>query len=156
MHERLRDEAARFFDDLKSGKEPDPLGSPIELPMLAALYPVSEKAAIVEAFGDEEMSMTLRQYARAKSDKSFAKKLAEQMKAKLLARAGGAGILKTDGFTAFIKRTEVAAGICEPHHEVKITRKASTRVNIEIIEGEGAPAAKPAKVEREPADYLRA
>jgi predicted phage-related endonuclease len=156
MQERLRDEAASFFDSLKTGKEPDPLGSPLELPMLAALYPLSEKASIVEAFGDEEMSLVLRQYARAKSDESFAKKLAEQMKAKLLGRAGPAGILKTDGFTAFIKRTEVAAGMCEPHLEPKVTRKASTRINIEIVEENSAPVADTAKATRDPADYLGA
>jgi hypothetical protein len=40
LWDKLEEEAARFFDDVKAGREPDPFGSPVEVPLLTECFPL--------------------------------------------------------------------------------------------------------------------
>lgn len=131
--QRLEHEAADFFDSLAKDREPDPLGSPLELPMLSTLYPESDPKQVVEIMDNDELAIAVRQFDQASADESFNKKLAEQCRAKLLAAAGEAGVLRVNGATCFIKKSPVSASVCQPHDEPKITRKASIQTRIEVV-----------------------
>ena len=142
LHDRIREEAAHFFEDLAAGREPDPFGSPLELPMLAALYPETTPREVVEDYDDEELALAIRQFAWAKGEESFARKLKEQMQAKIMARAGAAEILRANGATCYFSRAAVAPSVCQPHSEPKQTRAASVRLTIKVEETaprDGAP-----------------
>jgi predicted phage-related endonuclease len=136
IHERLIEESRLFFESLAAGKEPDPLGSPIEIPALAALYPTSDPTEVLEDLDDEALSDAIREFAYFREQESFAKKRAEAAKAILLARAGTAGIVRARGVRCFIKKTEVAPQLCEPHDEPKEVKRGfiQTRITVEQIE----------------------
>jgi predicted phage-related endonuclease len=138
IHERLKEEAASFFESLAADNEPDPLGSPLELPALAHLYPDSDPTEVLEDMKDVELSETIRMFDWARAQESFHRKIKEQMQAKLLARSGSAGIVRAPGVKAYITKSPIAASVCLAHAEDKVTRKASTqtRIKVEAIEGE--------------------
>lgn len=52
----LKDESAKFFDDVKNNREPDPFGAAVELPLLSECYPTIPGTAtdFAAALGDEE------------------------------------------------------------------------------------------------------
>lgn len=138
--ERLRDEARLFFAALAADKEPDPLGSPLELPMLANLYPETDPKKIVEIMDDEDLALAVRQFDQAREAEGFNRKLAEQCRAKLLGAAGDAAILRVNGATCYIKKIPVAATLCQPHTEAKVTRRASIQTRIEVVKTDNATA----------------
>jgi predicted phage-related endonuclease len=131
-HARLKEEAALFFESLAKNDEPDPIGSPLSLPLLAKLYPESDPAEIIEATDDDDLGDTIRQFEWAREQATFATRLQEQMKAKILTRAGSAGIIKAPGATAYITKSPIAEGVCAPHAEPKVTRKASIQTRIKV------------------------
>jgi hypothetical protein len=149
LADRLREEAALFFDSIERNDAPDPLGSPLELPMLAALYPTANPEEIIEELDDQELALAVRQFASARADETFNRKLKEQMQAKILARTGTAGRLIVNGARCKITRIPIRPTICEPHDGAKEIRKASdqTKIKVErtpevapVGEGEGIAA----------------
>jgi predicted phage-related endonuclease len=130
--DRLREEAAAFFASLDANEEPDPLGSPLELPMLAELYPTADPLKVIEDLDDDELAIAVRQFRWARDEETFARKLKEQMQAKILARAGGAGQLVVNGARCKISKIPVAPTLCEPHTAPRVIRKASTMTKIKV------------------------
>ncbi|MBF6560520.1 MAG: YqaJ viral recombinase family protein [Candidatus Binataceae bacterium] len=133
LQRELQDAAGDFLASVVAGKEPDPLGSPIELPLLAALYPATEAGAVVEAHGDEELALAVRQYAWAAEQEAFAGKLKNQLRAKLLGRLGAAAELHVDGGRVYAKRSPIAPLICAPHAEPRELRHASVQVRLKPV-----------------------
>jgi hypothetical protein len=133
---RVRDEAGDFLHSVERGIEPDPLGSPVELEMLAQLYPETDETEILEDYEDEELAILLRNLRSAQRERAINTKLCDQLKAKLLARAGNAGLVRTNGFEARIVKSETGPLICEPHTEPKIVRRSTCRtlVNVATID----------------------
>lgn len=85
----LYQEAERFFFDVKAKREPEPFGSPIELPLLAQLFPTIKGNTIdltAHAAG-EAIAIAAREYKAAKEQESAGKSTAEPLRAKLLAVA---------------------------------------------------------------------
>jgi predicted phage-related endonuclease len=140
LWELLEQETRLFFESLKTDREPDPLGSPLELPMLARLYPETVPTKTLQDLEDEDLAETIRQFNWARNQESFAKKFKEQMQAKLLARAGDFGIIRANGVSAFIKKSPTAAQLCAPHADPKVLRKASILTRIQVEEAERVPA----------------
>lgn len=122
--DRLVEESAHFFEAVGTGLAPDPLASPIELPMLAQLYPATDPAERIEDLEDEDLAITLRQLGWAQDQKRFAEKLEGQMKAKLLARAGSAASVYAKGARCWITKSAIA--------EAHIVRAAHTRTLIKV------------------------
>jgi predicted phage-related endonuclease len=132
LADRLREEAALFFESIERNDAPDPLGSPLELPMLAALYPTADPEEIIEDLEDQELAETVRQFASARKDETFNRKLKELMQAKILARTGTAGRLIVNGARCKITRIPIRPTICAPHDGAKEIRKASVQTKIKI------------------------
>lgn len=89
LWKKLEQGATEFFDDLKAGKEPDPFGTPIELPWMTQLLPTVEKK-IIDLSGDieaEKHAENVRLYQMAKDQENGGKREAEALRAKLLALA---------------------------------------------------------------------
>jgi hypothetical protein len=126
--------ATYFLEDVKAGNEPDPLMSPLESPVLAALYPQIEPTKVHEDYDDEELALAIRGFGRARADESFAQKLKDQHKVAIITKADGAGIVRANGWTAFVKRVEVSESICKPHAEPKVVKKASAQIRIDVEE----------------------
>jgi predicted phage-related endonuclease len=129
---RTEEEARLFLESVRDGKEPDPLGSPIELPMLAELYPETNPAEVVEDLDDEELALAIRQFDAARRDETFNRKLKEQMEAIILARSRAAGVLRANGWTCLLERYGVAPGVCQPHASPRVIRKAYSGVRIKV------------------------
>jgi len=130
--ERCEEEARLFLESVRDGKEPDPLGSPLELPMMAQLYPVINPIEVVEDLEDKELPRIIREFDRARREHGAYGRLQDQMKALILGKAKTAGILKAAGVTCYLQRSTVASGICKPHAEDKVIRKGYSVVNIDV------------------------
>jgi hypothetical protein len=87
--ERLAAEAAAFFASVEAKGEPDPFGSPIEVPWLTELFP-TERGKVLDLSQDHlhvKTAELVSLYAHHKSQESEGKKGAEPIRAKLLALA---------------------------------------------------------------------
>ncbi len=87
---RLNAAAAEFFEDLKHRREPDPFGSPIELPWLTKMFPVIRGKTIE---GGPDILKTAVAYRDARERQSTAEELAAPLRAQLLAYAKDAEII---------------------------------------------------------------
>jgi hypothetical protein len=86
---KFEEEAARFFDDVKAGREPEPFGSPIEVPLLKQLFdkPTGEIINAVEKFGEVEATKLAQRVVDAeyqRVQRLAAEKVEEETKATLL------------------------------------------------------------------------
>jgi len=91
----LEAEAAAFFAAVAAHEAPDPFGIPVELPFLSALDRVAGKEIDLSA-GDEaeKLAETVRMYAWSKKQEGSNAKVAERLKAEILALAGDASLLR--------------------------------------------------------------
>lgn len=108
-------EAMQFFDDVKAGREPQPFGSPVEMPLLKQIFdkPTGEIINAVERLGEAEAAKLAQQVVDADYQRVVrlaAEKVEEETKAKLL------GLLKD------------AAEIDLPQG-IRVTRSVQTRNN---------------------------
>jgi hypothetical protein len=139
----IEEQARQFLVSVETGNAPDWLTDEMELPVIAKLWPKVDEREVVEDMSDA-LALAIRQFDRARGEKSFATKLAEQMAVTILATSGSAGVLRANGYTCYIKKSEVPEAICEPHTVPKVIRKGHVRTLIEIVqtarvEGESAP-----------------
>ena len=104
--------------------------------MLAQLYPSAVSATVYEDMEDEDLAIAIRQFDWARAEESHAKKLKEAALARLLAKAGKASIVRANGGTAFIKKHDVKASICQPHAEAKTLKRAGIQTRVEIVKTE--------------------
>jgi hypothetical protein len=125
-----------FFDDLANDRAPNPLSDPMELPLLAHLYPTADPTKVIENFDDDALAAAVIGFDKARDEQKFHEKLADQYKATLLAAAGDAGVLRVNGATAYVKKFPVKASMCEPHAEPKQLRKAGIQTRIEVVRTE--------------------
>jgi hypothetical protein len=108
-------EAMQFFEDVRAGNEPEPFGSPVEVPLLKQLFTreTGEIINAVELFGEVEATKLAQQVVDAeyqRVQRLAAEKVEEETKAKLL------GILKE------ADEIELPQGI-------RVTRTVQTRNN---------------------------
>jgi predicted phage-related endonuclease len=143
VEEQIREETAHFFESLAFDTPPEVIGEPIELPTIAALYPTANEAEVLTDMEDEELTEIIRQYDWAREQKTFHEKLAEQMKVKLLARAGTAGKVRARYVQAIISKSQVAASLCHPHTEAKETKRAFVQTRIKVLKMDDPPPPAP-------------
>lgn len=117
-------EAAAFFADLKAGKEPDPLGASIELPLLTARPRTGE---ILDLKHDVAYAQDLQLYKYLGGQRLAAERAEKSKKVDILKRLGDAsGALCYGGITIEIKKSPVKAQVREA--------TVQTRINIDIPE----------------------
>lgn len=89
LWEKLEAGAAEFFKSVADLAEPDPFGVPVEAPWLTTLLP-TVKAKVLDLSADagaELHTLTARAYAAAKEQESAGARVAEPLRAKILALA---------------------------------------------------------------------
>lgn len=90
---KFEEEAKQFFDDVIAGREPEPFGSPVEVPLLKQIFdkPSGEIINAAEKFGEVEATKLAQRVVDAdyqRVQRLAAEKVEEKVKAELL------GILK--------------------------------------------------------------
>lgn len=86
---KLEAEASAFFESLRTQTEPDPFGQPVETEWLTKLLPTT-KGKVIDLTGDpaaEPHALNVRAYRDAKEQENAGKRVAEPLRAKLLALA---------------------------------------------------------------------
>lgn len=89
LWETFEREAQRFFDDVIAGREPEPFGSPIEVPLLKTIFdkPSGEIIDAVERLGEVEATKLAQRIVDAeyqRAQRLAAEKVEEKVKAELL------------------------------------------------------------------------
>lgn len=118
----LETEAAAFFASVKDGEEPDPFGHPVEIPALGLIERDAQKIMLSN---DADLGRMAMAYAEAGEIVSGANKRREEIKAKLLAAAGDAEVLKLPGATVTVKQQKRGA------YSVAATAFAVVKVRVE-------------------------
>jgi hypothetical protein len=89
LHAKLFAEAGAFFQAVADKAEPDPFGAPVELEWLTKLFPI-DRGKVIDLTGDAEavkLSDVARAYASAKEQERGGARIAEPLRAQLLAAA---------------------------------------------------------------------
>jgi hypothetical protein len=89
LWQKLYAAAETFFREVKDKREPEPFGSPVELPWLAQMFPLI-KGKTVDLTADpqgEFYAEVARAYKAAREQQSAGERICEPMRAKLLACA---------------------------------------------------------------------
>jgi hypothetical protein len=83
---KLDIEAGRFFRSIEDKQEPDPFGSPIEIPWMRDMFPMRERSSLDLStdYAHVKTAEDLRQYAFHKAEASGNKRAEEELRAKLL------------------------------------------------------------------------
>jgi len=82
--------AGEFLRTVEAMEEPDPFGSPKEVPLLNALYPETERRTVDLTGEDVELAEEAMMYAWARKQETFYKKIKETAAAKFKGLAQGA------------------------------------------------------------------
>lgn len=141
LWDKLDEEAARFFDDVKAGREPDPFGSPVEVPLLTECFPLvkgkvldlSQTAPPSDADGGLVASDEWKRVAKASEDARLLdwhsterlghERAEKSLKAQMMALAGDAEeVILLEGIKLKIKQ------VFRKSYEVK----ASTYKTVEV------------------------
>lgn len=158
VFEQIREQCRTFWDSVRLNDPPDPVGDAVEIPALAYLYPEADPEKVVDASADFSAHEAIVLYRYAKDQESFAKKLGEKMKARILALAEDAAIVRAHGFRAEIKKSPVDALLVALPEPIKdgladgdveaidaaikwehVARKAHVRQLIKVVEVEDGP-----------------
>jgi len=89
---KLENQAGAFFESVRSNDPPDPFGAPIEVEWLTRLLPTT-KGKVIDLSADQAAAPhaeIAQAYVAAKESESAGKRIADPLRAKLLALAGDA------------------------------------------------------------------
>lgn len=118
LWDTLDAEAKSFFEEVKAGEPPEPLGHPIEIPIINQIYPIVEDKTI-ELLGDADLAEVAAMYHWADGDYKLRASVRDQSKAKLLAAATDAKTLLVDGHRVTVKKSHRKAGLDEIPSDVR-------------------------------------
>jgi hypothetical protein len=121
-------EAMQFFEDVKAGREPEPFGSPVEVPLLKQLFDKStgEVISAVDKLGAAEATKLAQRVADADYQRVVrlaAEKVEEKVKAELL------GLLKDADEIEFPQGIRVTRTVQTRHNKA---RPASTSTAVVV------------------------
>jgi len=119
--DQMEKTASQWFEDLKTDKQPDPFGDPMEQPWLALLD--RPKGSAIDLTGDVDLAEKVRLYAWQQKQITGGQKAAATLKAQILAAIGPHESADFyGGISCKIQKRELKA--------ITIERKASTSVSI--------------------------
>ena len=118
----IETEAGAFFEAVKSGREPDPFGAPVEVPFLSAIDRVPGK--VIE-LADDELTLLARKLNEVSKAATDIEKVRKDAKARLLAAAGDAEELRLPGGVSVRFKVSSRAG-----YEVKPTTMTTVKVYV--------------------------
>jgi predicted phage-related endonuclease len=116
----FEDEARQFFDDVIAKNEPEPFGTPVEVPLLKRLFavPTGEVIKATDLLGEVEATKLAQRVADAEYQRSIrlaAEKFEDETKAKLLGLAKDADEIDLpQGIRVTIKRSARAGYTVKP------------------------------------------
>jgi hypothetical protein len=121
-------EAMQFFDDVKAGREPEPFGSPVEVPLLKQIFdkPTGEIVNAVEKLGEAEATKLAQRVADADYQRVVrlaAEKVEDKVKAELL------GLLKEADEIEFPQGIRVKRVVTTANYKAQ---PAQTRTSISV------------------------
>jgi hypothetical protein len=121
-------EAMQFFDDVKAAREPEPFGSPVEVPLLKQIFdkPTGEIINAVEKLGEAEATKLAQRVADADYQRVVrlaAEKVEEKVKAELL------GLLKDADQIEFPQGISVKRVVTTANYKAQ---PAQTRTSISV------------------------
>lgn len=121
-------EAMQFFDDVKAGREPEPFGAPVEVPLLKQIFdkPTGEIVNAVEKLGEAEATKLAQRVADADYQRVVrlaAEKVEEKVKAELL------GLLKEADEIEFPQGIRVKRTVTTANYKAQ---PAQTRTSISV------------------------
>jgi hypothetical protein len=139
LWETFEEEAEKFFADVAAGREPEPFGSPIEVPLLKMLYDKPSGLAInaVEVLGEVEATKIAQMVVDADYQRTVrlaADKEEDKCKAKLLALAKDADRIDLpQGIRVEIKRAPRAGYTVKPSNSVTVKSHIPQQMNPEFL-----------------------
>lgn len=116
--EEAQARARDFLTSLEFGKEPDALGSQVEDPLCAKLWPRVERKIV--KLDDRELGEKARLYAWSKTQADIHSKTAAQLRPILLKAAGDADTLELPGAFVNIAKSEVEESVVELPRSIKL------------------------------------
>lgn len=120
LHASIEAEARRFFDDVAAGKEPDPFGAAIELPVLNARPRDEEK--LLDLSDNVALAEDVRLFEWAKGETRRFDKIAGGLKVKLLAALGdAAGADLYGGIRLRVRQSEIPGSFREGYTRTTLT-----------------------------------
>jgi predicted phage-related endonuclease len=111
LWQKLYDGAETFFRDVKAKREPDPFGAPVEAPWLTAMFPIIKGKTLdftADANG-EFYSQVARAYKNAREQQSAGERMAEPLRAQVLAFAKDADEVLLPGAVS-VRLTQAGKG----------------------------------------------
>lgn len=119
----LESEAARFFDDVKNGREPNAFGAPVEYPLMQKIFAV-ESGRVLDMRDDPqgvEYANDVGAYNHNGEVERFHSKERERIKLKLLALSNGADeVLLPAGVKFTVKKSPRAGYSVKPSTSVSL------------------------------------
>lgn len=92
LWQKFESEASAFLDSVRDRVEPDPFGAPMELPLLAQIYP-TQAGSVLDLRDDEADSVAytvkIRTYSEAKRHERASSKVAAALRAEMIAKLRG-------------------------------------------------------------------
>lgn len=128
-------EAKQFFDDVAAGNEPEPFGSPIEVPLLKQIFdkPTGEVINAVEKLGEVEATKLAQLVVDADYQRAVrlaADKFEESAKAKLLALLKDADEIELpQGIRVKVTRSQRAGYQVKPSNVVTVKAHIPQQIN---------------------------
>jgi YqaJ-like viral recombinase domain len=111
LWDALRSEAAKFFEDVKAKREPDPFGAQVELPFLSALERAPGTLVDLQSVpGADDLATAARLLYAANAQVAAAEKQKKISKAKLFAAMGDAETALLPGGIKLTTKTVKRAG----------------------------------------------
>jgi predicted phage-related endonuclease len=139
LWDKFEEEAAQFFEQVSVGDEPQPFGSPVEVPLLKIIFAKSSGEIInaTELLGEVEATKIAQMVCDAEYQRSCrlaAEKIEESTKAKLLALAKDADEIELpQGIRVKITRSPRAGYTVKPSTAVTVKAHIPQQMNIGAI-----------------------
>jgi len=107
IHAEITERAGAFMQSLRDGAEPDPLGTPIEDPFIAARWPRRAEAERLTLMEDREAHELVREYRFWTDREAQSKKARAALKTRLMALVKDHDALRVWGYAVDITRSDV-------------------------------------------------
>lgn len=110
----LDEEASRFFDDVKSAREPEPFGIPVEYPLLNEMFPIEDERELDLRNDPKAMQAAedVRQYDYHRRERLSHKKAEEALKARFRGTFKEHGkVLLPHGIILQLKQNKTDVGV---------------------------------------------
>ncbi len=133
--DEIRERADAFIQSIRDGKEPDPLGDPIEDPFIIARWPGRPDLQPLDMRHDRDANELVREYDYWTRQESMAKKERAQKKTAILAMLKDHSVMLTHNHRLELNRVQIAESF------IKLPMDLLQRIEMNIPSDDGTIAA---------------